>query len=440
MRKENGACRKLTLLALAVLFGWLTSPLYADQPYSPLWSCQFGTDNYDSANDVAVDASGDVYIAGGTLGSMDRANAGGSDSYLAKITQAQGVLWTRQTGTQWTESSEGVAIGVSGHVFVTGDAMKPLANYPCCAQSDISVASYSESGSWLWEGQTGGSEADWPNGVASGPDGSVYSAGSRIINSTQYGFVVKFDAAGSLSWMQSFGTPGAQAVHSVAVDGNGDILVSGDTLGALGGENVGGYDAYVRKYNSNGDVLWTRQVGSNKNDSGTSVGFDAEGNVYLAGQTYGQIAAPNDGWLSPFICKFDKDGNPVWSRQIEPTDQNTQCLDVVIDAAGNSYLTGNTLSLFDDPHGSADIYLCSFDKDGEFRWGLQEGTDKSDYASSIAMDQLGRIYICGTTYGTLSGQSQGLGDAFVLVYVPEPATLSLLFLGGLAVLRRRRRG
>jgi len=428
------------LLVLAVLLGCLTSSVYAEQPYPLLWSFQFGTNNYDSANGVAVDASGVVYVAGGTQGSMDRANAGGSDSYLAKITRGQGLLWTRQTGTRWDESFEGVAIGVSGQVFVTGDAMKPLVNYPYYAQSDISVVSYSDSGNRLWEAQTGGTEADWPKDVAVGPDGSVYAAGTRIVSSIEDGFVVKVDStSGSLAWMRSFATSTTDTVQSVAVDGSGNVLVSGNTLGDLGGANAGGYDAFVRKYNSNGDVLWTRQVGSDHNDTGTSVGFDAEGNVYLGGETYGEIAAPNEGWLSPFVCKFDKDGNPIWSRQIQPTDQNTQCLDMVVDAAGNTYLGGNTLSLFGNPHGAADIYLCSFDPDGEFRWGLQEGTAKSDYLSSIAMDQWGRIYVCGTTYGTLGGPSQGLSDAFVLLYVPEPATLSLLFLGGLAVLRRPRK-
>src|SRR5207249_303356 len=105
-------------------------------------------------------------------------------------------------------------------------------------------------------------------------DGSVYLAGhvgGALPGQTNAGlqdaFALKFDAAGNLLWARQFGTVfDLDDATGVAVDGSG-VYVVGFIFGALPGQsNTGSRDAFVRKYDVDGNELWTRQFGSSSSD------------------------------------------------------------------------------------------------------------------------------------------------------------------------------
>src|SRR5262249_38158095 len=110
----------------------------------------------------------------------------------------------------------------------------------------------------------------------------------------QDAFIRRYDIDGNESWTRQFGTRIPQSIdftddaRGVAVDATGAYLV-GTTVGSLVGSSTGG-GAYVRKYDTTGGELWTRQLnGANSRDDFVRA-VDADGNIYVAGQIAGSIS------------------------------------------------------------------------------------------------------------------------------------------------------
>jgi hypothetical protein len=100
-------------------------------------------------------------------------------------------------------------------------------------------------------------------------------------------FIRKYD--GGVVWAQQFGTRSYDVATDVVVDTAGNSYVLGYTDGALGFK-VGFDDVFLRKYNTNGTVLWTRQFGTTDYDIAIDLALDGSGNVFVLSQdndTYG---------------------------------------------------------------------------------------------------------------------------------------------------------
>src|SRR5205807_1964760 len=78
--------------------------------------------------------------------------------------------------------------------------------------------------------------------------------------------VAKFNPDGDRLWVKRQGTTGFDNALDVTVDSSGNVFAGGVTEGTLGGPNAGGRDMYVSKYTPSGDLIWTRQSGSNADD------------------------------------------------------------------------------------------------------------------------------------------------------------------------------
>ena len=106
-----------------------------------------------------------------------------------------------------------------------------------------------------------------------------------------------------LAWTRQLGTSSGDISYSVAIDGSGNAYISGYTGGDLGGTNAGLHDAFLAKYDSAGSLLWTRQLGTSSGDYG-SVAIDGSGNVYISGGTGGSLGGPNAGSDDVFLAKY----------------------------------------------------------------------------------------------------------------------------------------
>ena len=115
-----------------------------------------------------------------------------------------------------------------------------------------------------------------------------------------------------IGWTRQFGTSDNDYAPGLAVDASGNVYIAGYTLGALPGQSFSGsMDAFVRKYDGEGNELWTRQFGTSDNDSAYGLAVDASGNVYVAGETRGALPGQSSsGSLDAFLIKFG---------EVEPT-------------------------------------------------------------------------------------------------------------------------
>lgn len=228
------------------------------------------------------------------------------------------------------------------------------------------------------------------------------------------------------AWSRQFGTDQSEFVAGATTYG-GNVYVAGSTSGALGIPSgvVGGFDGFVRKYDANGTIVWTRQFGSDEQDEAYAVVADATG-VYVGGDTG---TSPTYG----LVIKFDHDGNELWRRAVAPDSGIVRSL--AIDATGlyiagqtSGQLTGQTKAggLYD-----YDAFVVKFELTGNgVIWARQFGTDANDSARSVFVDGTG-VYVAGQTGGGLGGTNAGGPDAFVRKYglngeiatPPDPPTI-----------------
>ena len=333
------------------------------------WTRQFGTTSEDRGLGPVVDTSG-VYLTGYTYGALPGyANAGPRDAFVRKYDLDGNELWTRQFGTTGEDMGIEVAVDTGG-LYLTGGTMGALPGQSSAGEWDVLVRKYDLNGNEQWTRQFGSISEDWGPGVA--------------------------------------------------VD-TGGLYVTGYTAGALPGQSsAGGLDAWVRRYDLDGNEQWTRQFGTTSDDSSAEVVVDAV-EAYLVGDTMGTLPGQSSaGSGDVFLRKYDLDGNEQWTRQFG-TSSHDSAQDMTMDTSG-VYLTGHTRGAFPgQTHaGAKDVWVRHYDRDGIEQWTLQFGTNADDWGLGVATDTTGGMYLTGPTRGALPGHGNAGGlDVFVRKYHPN---------------------
>lgn len=327
------------------------------------------------------------------------------------------IEWAQQFSsaghTSWVSSSYsdgGIYVGGSTSGALPGQtAAGPLAY----GWNDSYVRKYDASGDELWTHQFGTFDPDGILGM-SGDTSGIYVAGQvrgALPGQTSLGsydaYVRKYDGNGNELWTRQFGTIGADAATSISAHASG-IYVTGWTYDAFPGETTNGlWDVFLRKYDASGNALWTRQFGTQFFDQGVSVFADDSG-VYLTGVMRNQT----------FVRKYDIAGNEQWTNEIvasrnasgqsaSPSGLTVSGSSVYVSGAASGALVGETSS------GGSDAFLVKYDANGNHQWSHQFGTPANDDASNVSFDNSG-VYVTGSTYGTLPGQTSAGGrDGYV---------------------------
>ena len=339
---------------------------------NPTWTHQFGTAASDSAAGMFIDEAGRVAVVGMTGGALEgQPHAGGDDAFVLVLDGAGQPVWQRQFGTAAGDWAIGVAVDDAGNVAVCGRTAAGLDGQPHAGDDDAFVRSFDRDGQHQRTAQFGTAGSDVCVDVAGDGDGNWVAVGftaGSLDGQTHAGgpdaFVRKLSAQGAVVWTHQFGTGAADRASGVAIDANGDVLVVGTTSGALDGQaQVGASDAFLRRLDAGGDVLWTRQFGSAGADEAWGVAIDAAGHAVVAGTTSGSLAdGANFGGADAFVRAFDATGLTVWTRQF--------------------------------------------------------GSPQDDYAWGVAADASGGVLVAGSTAGALSGANRGGNDAFVRLLRP----------------------
>ena len=309
-------------------------------------------------------------------------------------------------------SAGDVAVDGAGNVYVVGDSDGILPG-----QTDIVpgfyayVRKYDSEGNELWTRQFGTIELDFGNAVAVDGAGNVYvaghTAGGTLPGQTNFGhedaFLRKYDSQGDEVWTRQFGTPENDEATGVAVDAQGSVYIGGITLGTLPDQtSAGHWDAYVRKYDPQGREVWTRQFGTAGDDNAPGLAADGPGQLYVAGVTEGPLPGQTHlGRSDAYLRKYDGDGKEIWTRQFG-TPGNDHSMGLAISSDGRLYVAGFTSArsgLTPLPgqtyYGRADSFIRIYDADGNELWTLQFGTEALDLASGVAVDSTGKLYLSG---------------------------------------------
>jgi hypothetical protein len=186
------------------------------------------------------------------------------------------------------------------------------------------------------------------------------------------------------------------------------------TVGVLPGQtSTGSHDVFLRKYDTDGNEVWTRQFGTTNLDDVSGAAVDDSG-VYVAGSTLGVLPGQSSaGSADLFIRKYDPAGNELWTRQFG-TPEYDQARGISVHSS-QVYLAAWTLGTApgETAHGLHDALIVRYSPAGERIWTRQFGTSNLDDPFGISVNAFG-IYVAGLTGGALQGQkSAGNVDAFV---------------------------
>ena len=169
--------------------------------------------------------------------------------------------------------------------------------------------------------------------------------------------------------------------YGVATDISGNVYVAGGTEGGLDGNtSAGNTDLFVVKYSSSGTKQWTNQFGSSSRDSANGVAPDSSGNVYVAGMTKGGLdGCKSAGVEDLFVVKYNSSGTKQWTNQLGSSSRDS-ANDIATDSSGNIYVTGTTYWELDGntSAGDADVFVVKYNSSGTKQWTKQLGSSSPD--------------------------------------------------------------
>lgn len=380
------------------------------------WVRQFGSAGLDRGRGVYTDGKSS-YVAGETTVAGPVSHL---DAFVRKFDRQGQAEWARTFGTPGTDSAFAIA-GYDDAVYVVGFVEGALPGQSSAGLLDAFVRKYDSSGQVAWTRQFGTPGNDSLLAVAADESG-VYVGGlttGAFPGQTNAGstdaFAAKFSLSGQQQWISQWGTSAIEQVYAISPDKRGGVIAVGPTFGALVSSNSGSSDAYIRRLNSNtGATLWTRQFGTNAADVANAVAADRSG-IYVGGSTAGALTgAGNAGGDDGFIRRFEHDGSLDWTRMIRTSaNDEVRSLDL---ADGSLYVAGNTEGkLTSKPAaGLSDLFLRRYACGGDLDWTIQFGTGGTDSVRGLSVKG-SRIVAAGLTDGQFPGQSaQGGADAFVV--------------------------
>jgi len=328
-----------------------------------LWIQQFGIGSKymgDSVNDIEIDGQGNVYLTGKTERSLGGVNAGGQEVWVAKYNTQGEQLWIQQFGTVSSDSFYGIQV-------------------------------------------------DAPQGIQVDEQGNIYLAGSGNVGGINPGaWLAKYNTQGEQLWLQKFGSFSSSA-RDIAIDGQGNIYLSGETTVDLGGVNAGDRDVWVAKYNTQGEQLWIQQFGTVSSDVAYGIQVDGLGNIYLTGDTKGDLGGVNAGYNDAWIAKYNAQGEQLWIQQFGSKSIDS-ARNITIDEQSNIYLTGTTkgdLGGVNSDGAVANVWVAKFNEDQQ-QWIQQLDSQSFDYSSGIEVDGQSNIYLTGTTDGYVAKYTQDI--------------------------------
>ena len=196
-------------------------------------------------------------------------------------------------------------------------------------------------------------------------------------------FLVKFNSSGTKQWTKQLGTSTTEYGRGPTTDSSGNIYVTGFTRGGLDGNtNLGSSDIFLIKYNSSGTKIWTKQLGTSKDEEGFEVTTDSSDNIYVTGVTYGGLDGNTNSGLSDiFLVKYNSSGTKQWTKQLGTSSKDIG-LGLTTDSTGHIYMTGWTEGWLDGNANSGgikcylrasckDIFLVKYNSSGIKQWTKQ---------------------------------------------------------------------
>jgi len=340
------------------------------------------------------------------------------------IAQEHKWSWTKKAISQYEFRSNKVVSDSNGNVYIVGFFRGSVVDFGnvkinnCSKEEEIFVAKYDSLGNLIWAEKFGGFSSD--NGLCIATDNvgnvcitgyfrspSVMFGAYKLINTGMYGdvFIAKLDSSGNVLWAKSGNGDANDEARSIAIDSDGNILVTGETVSssisfdAIKIVNTGSKDMFIAKYDKFGNVLWAKNYGGSTGGlSGSCIIVDGKNNFFVTGYYNSTVVFGHDTLVQTsesigpdlFIVKFDSLCNTIWAKRYDSTYYTVpNCITTDLD--GNVCLTG-----FFNSDACHYLLVLKYDKNGKLLWNIKtKVTQNRSEGLGIVTDTKNNIYVVG---------------------------------------------
>ena len=442
--------------------------IYTEFTWGIQWSTYLGGSGSDYGQGVAVDASGNGHAVGytsstgWTSGGWDSGYSGGYDAYVVKLDNTGTHLWSTYLGGTDGDYGHAIALDSSGNVYVAGstgsdgwvsghyDNILRGGTPPQYSNSDGFVVKLDATGAHLWSTYVGYTDGDdGANGIAVDTAGACYVTGTTGSSNWALpgpkpidydAFVLKLSEGGTYIYARYLGGDYSGSGQSIAVNSSGETYIGGVTDGSSYNAAKSGF---VMKLDFNAQELWSTSIGGAGYDDDTlAIALDSSGNCYAVGSTESPdwISGGHDtvyAYADAYVVKLNNAGAQVWSTYLGGKG-NEKAYGIAVDASGNSFVTGETRYRTDWAataskwiNGGWDItvngdyeydgFLTKVSPEGILLWSSFLGGVNADRCNGIALSSVDNaVWLTGMTQspdwvvgGWQTSLAGGACDAFV---------------------------
>lgn len=393
------------------------------------WIRQIGTSDRDEPQAIATDSQDNIFVVGYTEWEIKEEHRISRDAFITKFDTRGNEKWTKYIGTANEDKAQSIIIDSEGNVFMAGFTAGQIGEDKSKGSRDAFLIKFDINGEQSWTKQIGTAAWDVARDIAVDAQGNILMTGftggqmgEELIGKGD-AFVIKFDKSGNELWTKQIGTESYDEANAITTDTQGNVFVAGFTQGQIGEQHKGEDDAFITKLDTNGELLWTKQMGTESYDYAQAVATDSQGNVFMAGYTHGKIRdEEHQGGGDVFITKFDTSGSELWTKQIGTVNRDSANA-MTTDAQDNILIAGTTTGqMGEKSEGGSDTFIAKFSTSGEQLWIKQIGTDSKDGANALAIDSQGNIFMAGRTSGQIGAEQKGDVDAFIAKFSTHAST------------------
>jgi len=345
--------------------------------------------------------------------------------FSINILPAQTTLFTQTFGSSDIEQIGGLVtntqqdvfiIGTYGNDFNIGD--KTLISNGI---ADVFISKKNANGSISWAKSAGSNDRDKVTGLQLFEDSILYFSGTFWDNATFDSFalsatgnalfIAQYDTSGQAIWVEKILGNGLKDIAEGKIDLQGNYYITGtfsnnlyfpnDTLTA-----VGTSDAFIAKYDKNGNHIWAKSAGYQLQTIATSVAINGIGEVYITGQFDGRVIFGNDTLYAAaqdfdiFFAKYDANGNLQLGKRFGGIFNNTNPK-IEMGIFGKVIMAGTFIGLLNLDQNSvqtnnfdSDIFLASLDSDGNVLSQKQFGGSENEVLDNLTIN-IEDIYLSG---------------------------------------------
>ena len=241
-----------------------------------------------------------------------------------------------------------------------------------------------------------------------------------------------------VDWVHQASDAGLSRALGVSSDGTGNLYVAGtlsptSTLDTITINNLGGFDAYVAKYNRQGDIQWAISFGGSDNDEAFDISTDLSGNSYVTGYVGSNAVIGSQTYSSGysinfFICKVSATGIIQWAKFFSNPGGLSEGKAIAVNGLGQTLAVTGFLTYSADLDSLSltgnyeDVFVAKLDpQTGNVLWAHTGGGFSDDEGQGVAIDASGNIIAAGyykvaATFDTVSFPAGSDHDIFLIKY------------------------